>query len=117
MTDLKGLWITPGLVDAHVHFCQTGWADGRPDAFDVRERYPYEEVEADLRAHPERFFRSYLCSGVTAVFDVGGYPWTLDLRARGPRTTRARRTSRRPGRCSRRSTSGSTSPPSGSSST
>jgi imidazolonepropionase-like amidohydrolase len=77
--DASGRWITPGLVDAHVHFSQTGWADGRPDALDARERYPYAEVEAGLEAHPERFFRSYLCSGVTAVFDVGGYPWTFDL--------------------------------------
>ena len=30
-----GTWITPGLIDAHVHFSQTGWADGRPDALDV----------------------------------------------------------------------------------
>lgn len=82
LLDLKGLWITPGIVDAHVHFSQTGWADGRPDALDVRDRYPYEEVQAGLRAHPERFLRSYLCSGVTAVFDVGGYSWTWDLRAR-----------------------------------
>src|SRR6187455_3596979 len=40
VTDVSGAWITPGLVDAHVHFGQTGWADGRPDAFDVRDRYP-----------------------------------------------------------------------------
>ncbi len=80
--DLEGLWITPGIVDTHVHFSQTGWADGRPDALDVRDRYPYEEVQAGLRARPERLLRSYLCSGVTAVFDVGGYPWTWDLRAR-----------------------------------
>ncbi|MBI1951904.1 MAG: amidohydrolase family protein [Acidobacteria bacterium] len=80
---LKGSWITPGIVDAHVHFSQTGWADGRPDALDVRDRYPYEEVQAGLRARPERFLRSYLCSGVTAVFDVGGYSWTWDLRGRG----------------------------------
>ncbi len=91
VTDLKGTWITPGLIDAHVHFCQTGWADGRPDAFDVRANYPYEEVEASLRKHPERFFRSYLCSGVTSVFDVGGYPWTLDLPARTENDTLAPR--------------------------
>ncbi|HEU4400921.1 MAG TPA: amidohydrolase family protein, partial [Candidatus Polarisedimenticolia bacterium] len=82
LLDLKGLFITPGIVDAHVHFSQTGWADGRPDFIDVRDRYPYAKVEAGLRAHPERFLRSYLCSGVTAVFDVGGYPWTWDLRGR-----------------------------------
>ena len=30
VTDARGMWITPGSVDAHVHFSQTGWADGRP---------------------------------------------------------------------------------------
>ena len=78
-TDLKGLWITPGLIDAHVHFSQTGWADGRPDSIDLRAQHPYEKVVAGLAKHPERFGRSYLCSGVTAVFDVGGYAWTLTL--------------------------------------
>jgi imidazolonepropionase-like amidohydrolase len=77
--DLKGQWITPGLIDAHVHFSQTGWADGRPDALDVRDRHPYEKVVADLKANPERFGRTLLCSGVTAAFDVGGYPWTIAL--------------------------------------
>jgi len=82
VVNLKTFYVTPGIVDAHVHFSQTGWADGRPDSIDVRDRYPYDDVEARLRAHPERFLRSYLCSGVTAVFDVGGYSWTWDLRAR-----------------------------------
>jgi imidazolonepropionase-like amidohydrolase len=80
--DGRGAWIIPGLIDAHVHFSQTGWFDGRPDAADVRDRFPYAKVEADLEAHPERFFRSYLCTGVTSVFDVGGYPWTWELRDR-----------------------------------
>ncbi len=86
-----GKWIIPGLIDTHVHFSQTGWVDGRPDALDLRDRYPYETVGAELHARPERFFRSYLCSGVTSVFDVGGYPWTLDLQARTARSTTAPR--------------------------
>jgi len=86
-----GKWIIPGLVDTHVHFSQTGWVDGRPDALDLRDQYPYDQVEADLHARPERFFRSYLCSGVTSVFDVGGYPWTLDLQARTAHSTTAPR--------------------------
>jgi imidazolonepropionase-like amidohydrolase len=93
VVDVAGKWVTPGLVDAHVHFSQTGWADGRPDAIDVRETHPYEKTQADLRAHPERFFRSYLCSGVTAVFDVGGYPWTIGLREATEADTRAPRVS------------------------
>jgi imidazolonepropionase-like amidohydrolase len=89
---LRGHWIVPGLVDAHVHFSQTGWVDGRPDALGapgsneaarlVRERFPYDRTVAELERRPERFLRSYVCSGVTAVFDVGGYPWTWALRAR-----------------------------------
>ena len=89
VVELAGRWITPGLVDAHVHVSQTGWADGRPDALDVRDRHPYPETVARLEAEPERFFRAYLCSGVTAVFDVGGYPWTWDLPERAERDTRA----------------------------
>lgn len=77
--DLAGRFLTPGLIDAHVHFSQTGWADGRPDSLDVRGSHPYPEVIAELHDHPDRFFRAWLCSGVTAVFDVGGYPWTLAL--------------------------------------
>jgi imidazolonepropionase-like amidohydrolase len=91
VTDVSGLWITPGLVDAHVHFSQTGWADGRPDAIDVRALYPYEKVAADLKANPERFFRSQLCSGVTSVFDVGGFAWTVAMGKRAHDDSRAPR--------------------------
>lgn len=87
--DLKGQFITPGVVDAHVHFSQTGWADGRPDALDLRATHPYDATEGELRAHPERWFDAYLCSGVTAVFDVGGYAWTWGLRSRAETDTRA----------------------------
>ncbi|MFL5496768.1 MAG: amidohydrolase family protein [Gemmatimonadales bacterium] len=74
--DVRGNYVGPGLIDAHVHYSQTGWVDGRPDAIDLRSRYPYDSVIRDLASHPERFHRSDLCSGVTSAFDVGGYPWT-----------------------------------------
>jgi imidazolonepropionase-like amidohydrolase len=77
--DIPGTFIGPGMVDAHVHYSQTGWLDGRPDVINLRAQYPYDSVVAQLSAHPERFDRAYLCSGVTSVFDVGGLPWTLDL--------------------------------------
>jgi imidazolonepropionase-like amidohydrolase len=73
---IQGKYVGPGLIDAHVHYSQTGWVDGRPDAIDLRSRYPYDSVMRDLASHPERFHRSNLCSGVTSVFDVGGFPWT-----------------------------------------
>lgn len=87
--DARGMWVLPGLVDAHVHYSQTGWADGRPDALDLRAEHPYEATVARQRAHPERFHRSWLASGVTAVFDVGGFPWTLAMRDEAERGTEA----------------------------
>ncbi|HEX8391027.1 MAG TPA: amidohydrolase family protein [Longimicrobium sp.] len=87
--DARGRYIIPGLIDAHVHYSQTGWADGRPDAQDVRDRFSYDSTVAQLEAHPERFYRSYLCAGVTGTFDVGGYPWTWGLRSRAEASTSA----------------------------
>lgn len=78
--NLAGKWIMPGIVDAHVHYSQTGWADGRPDSYNAMQRFPYIETIAKLK-DPTPFYRSYLCSGVTATFDVGGFPWTWTLRA------------------------------------
>jgi imidazolonepropionase-like amidohydrolase len=83
--DVRGAYVIPGLVDAHVHYSQTGWVDGRPDAFDVRAELPYEATVGTLHREPERFHRAWLCAGVTSVFDVGGYTWTFDL----ARATRA----------------------------
>jgi imidazolonepropionase-like amidohydrolase len=77
--DATGRFITPGLVDAHVHFSQTGWVDGRPDGLSAPAIYPYAETARSLRANPARWYRSYLCSGITAVYDVGGHPWTTAL--------------------------------------
>jgi len=77
--DVHGCWLLPGLVDAHVHYSQSGWADGRPDALDLRDEHPYADVERRLREHPDAFHRAYLACGVTSVFDVGGYPWTVAL--------------------------------------
>ena len=74
-----GAFVTPGLIDAHVHYSQTGWVDGRPDAIDLRAEFPYDSVNSALRVEKSRFDRAYLCSGVTSVFDVGGYPWTIPL--------------------------------------
>lgn len=87
VVDVAGAWVGPGLVDAHMHFSQTGWVDGRPDALDVRDLHPYDSVVAVLRDHPERYGRAYLCSGVTGVFDVGGYGWTTALAARSVTAT------------------------------
>jgi imidazolonepropionase-like amidohydrolase len=82
--DATGAYVGPGLIDAHVHYSQTGWVDGRPDAIDLRAEHPYDSVVGVLARNPERYHRAWLCSGVTSVFDVGGYTFTYDL-ARGSR--------------------------------
>ena len=79
VVNANGAFVGPGLIDSHVHYSQTGWVDGRPDAIDLRALYPYDSVVAELHDDPMRFDRAYLCSGVTSVFDVGGYPWSLAL--------------------------------------
>ncbi len=89
VVDARGRHVVPGLIDAHVHYDGSGWVDTRPADVDVRARFPYAAVVADLRAHPERFHRSHLCAGTTAVFDAGGPPWTLGLRAAAERSTAA----------------------------
>ncbi|GGD15765.1 amidohydrolase family protein [Aquisalinus flavus] len=101
VTDVSGHFITPGLVDAHVHFGQTGWLDGRPDSGVLGDVYAYDETIASAKAHPERWHEAYLCTGITAVYDVGGQAWTVTgehatdtdrpdrvhVRAAGPLTT------------------------------
>jgi len=75
--DVSGKFITPGLIDAHVHFFQTGFFDARPDALDLRDSLPYSETYEYQKDHPERYYEAYLRSGVTAVYDVGGFDWSV----------------------------------------
>jgi imidazolonepropionase-like amidohydrolase len=87
--DVTGRFLTPGLVDAHVHLSQTGWLDGRPDLIDAPALYPYPETARALRDDRARWYRADLCSGVTAIFDAGGPSWTAALPARAERDSMA----------------------------
>ena len=77
--DASGKFVTPGLVDAHMHFFQTAFFDSRPDALDLNETHPISETTAYQRRNPQRYYDSYLCSGITAVYDVGGMSWSIDF--------------------------------------
>lgn len=79
VVNAEGKYITPGLVDAHMHFFQTGFFDSRPDAMDITETYPFPEVAAYQKQNPQRYYNSYLCSGITGMYDVGGMSWSIDL--------------------------------------
>jgi imidazolonepropionase-like amidohydrolase len=79
--DFSGKFITPGLVDAHIHFSQTGFFDARPDVVDIRDSIDYIKLQSSLQKNPDRYFETYLRSGVTAVYDVGGYLWSVKLQS------------------------------------
>lgn len=79
VVNASGKFITPGLVDAHMHFFQTGFFDSRPDAMDITDTYPFTGVAAYQEQNPERYYDTYVCSGITAVYDVGGMTWSIDL--------------------------------------
>jgi cytosine/adenosine deaminase-related metal-dependent hydrolase len=47
--DGRGKWVVPGLVDAHVHFFQSGNLYTRPDAADFNAWMPYAKDSATRR--------------------------------------------------------------------
>lgn len=69
--DASGKWVTPGLVDAHVHFFQTGGLFTRPDAIDLRKYQPYEKEMEWYKTHMEEQLRRYISCGITTVLDLG----------------------------------------------
>jgi imidazolonepropionase-like amidohydrolase len=86
VVDASGKWIVPGLIDAHVHFFQSGGLYTRPDVIDLRETRPYgDEIRSIRERIPETLAR-YVASGVTSVVDVGGPLWTFQVRDRAIRT-------------------------------
>lgn len=81
IVEARGTWIFPGLIDAHIHFFQSGGLYTRPDVIDLRNVRPYEaEIAAIKRSIPATFAR-YLASGITGVVDVGGPRWNFGVRA------------------------------------
>lgn len=78
--DGTGKYLTPGLVDAHVHFFQNGGLYTRPDAIDLRAIKPYEEELAETWTASEDFMHRYLAAGITSVCDVGGPMKNYDIR-------------------------------------
>ena len=79
--ELHGKWLIPGLIDAHVHFFQSGGLYTRPDVIDLRQIRPYEREIATVRERLADTLRRYLASGVTSVVDLAGPRWVYDLRA------------------------------------
>ena len=78
--DARGKWVIPGLIDAHVHFFQSGNLYTRPDGADFNRYRPYAEEMARNKARLPATFKVWLASGVTGVVDIGGPFWNFDVR-------------------------------------
>ena len=79
--DLSGKWIIPGLIDAHVHFLESGSSFTRPDFFDMRAVVPYDREIAFIQDRIGFTLTRYTCSGVTSVVSLGGPMWEFEVRA------------------------------------
>lgn len=70
--DGTGKYLMPGLVDAHIHFFQSGGLYTRPDAIDLRNMFPYEKEREQGWKNTTDYLKRYLRLGITTVMDVGG---------------------------------------------
>ena len=89
--DAKGKWIIPGLIDAHVHFSQSGGLYTRPDVVDLRKWRSYEMEMAWIKERLPFTFERYLASGVTSAVDCGGPMWNFEVRDIASRSKKAPR--------------------------
>ena len=91
IVDGRGKWVVPGLVDAHVHFFQSGGPYTRPDVVDLRAQRSYAREIALLKEALPRTFARYLMCGITSVADVGGPFWNFEVREKASHTAMAPR--------------------------
>ena len=89
--DARGKWIIPGLIDAHVHFSQSGGLYTRPDIIDLRKWRPYEKEMEWIKERLPYTFERYLASGITGVADCGGPMWNFEVRDIASRAKKAPR--------------------------
>lgn len=91
VVDARGKWVIPGLIDAHVHFSQSGGLYTRPDIIDLRSRRTYEKEMEWIKQRLPFTFERYLLSGITGAVDCGGPIWNFEVRDAAARTKRAPR--------------------------
>src|SRR5215211_6346015 len=61
--DGTGKYLMPGLVDAHVHFFQSGGLYARPDGLDLRKYTAYDKEIEWTHRNMEDFLRRYTRNG------------------------------------------------------
>ncbi len=78
--DATGKYLMPGLIDAHVHFFQSGGMYTRPDVIDLRKDHPYPKEIQWTHDHLEEQLHRYIQQGITTVIDVGSSEYFLNQR-------------------------------------
>ena len=91
IVDARNKFIIPGLIDAHVHFSQSGGLYTRPDIIDLRKWRPYEKELDWIKGRLTYTFERYVASGITGVVDCGGPMWNFEMRDIASRTKKAPR--------------------------
>ncbi|MEO6977052.1 MAG: hypothetical protein ABI113_01700, partial [Mucilaginibacter sp.] len=71
VVDAGGKYLIPGMVDAHVHFFQSGGLYTRPDIIDLHNDYAYQKEIKWTHDNFEDQLRRYVQNGITTVVDVG----------------------------------------------
>jgi imidazolonepropionase-like amidohydrolase len=91
LIDATGKFVIPGLIDAHIHFDQSGDIFTRPDAVDLRKVRSYEDELAWTKMRLPVTLMRYIASGVTSVVDMGGPLWTYEVRDQAGKTANSPR--------------------------
>lgn len=80
--DMRGSWIIPGMIDAHVHLFESARPGAQPTFIaDLRSLFPYDDEVAWMKRRAPFTLSRYICSGVTSVIVLGAIDWEYELRA------------------------------------
>ncbi|MDE0365692.1 MAG: amidohydrolase family protein [Gammaproteobacteria bacterium] len=80
VVEIGGKWLVPGLIDAHVHFMESGRIYTKPGQIDLTHLVPYDEEVAWMQQRVPVTLKSYLCAGVTGAVSVGGPRFEYEVR-------------------------------------
>ena len=86
--DATGKYITPGLVDGHIHFFQSGGLYTRPDGYNFAAITPYEKDQQWIKENRADIMNRYLACGITTVVDVGGPMSNYNVRAEAEKASK-----------------------------
>ncbi len=78
--DISGQWVMPGLVDAHVHFFESGRIFTKPGELNLTQIVTYEDEVRWMKARVPETLARYLCAGVTSAVSMGGPRFELEVR-------------------------------------